>query len=62
VFSSTDGDTWAPVGSNFPATNVARVGLAVRADDPTVVYALVAATDNSVRGVWRLNTSSGQWC
>ena len=61
VFSSTDGDTWAPVGTGFPTTNVGRVGLAVRPTDPTVVYALIAGTDNSMRGVWRLDTGSGQW-
>src|SRR5438034_10678784 len=61
VYSSTDGHTWAPVGTGFPSTNVARVGLGVRANDPSVIYALIAATDNSLRGVWRLDTSSGQW-
>lgn len=61
VFSSTDGDTWAPVGAGFPTANIGRVGLAVRANDPTVVYALIAAADNSIRGVWRLDTGAGQW-
>lgn len=61
VFSSTDGNTWAPAGTGFPSANVGRVGLAVRANDPTVVYALVAATNGSVRGVWRLDAAAGQW-
>lgn len=61
VFSSTDGATWSTVGTGFPTTNIGRVGLAVRANDPSVVYALVAGGDNSMRGVWRLDTGSGQW-
>jgi hypothetical protein len=61
VYSSTDGATWATVGTGFPSTNIGRIGLAVRATDPTVVYALVAGIDNSMRGVWRLDTGAGQW-
>ncbi len=61
VYSSTDGDTWAPIGTGFPTANVARVGLAARATDPSVVYALIAANDGSILGVWRLNTGVGQW-
>lgn len=61
VFSSNDGDTWAPIGSGFPSTNVGRVGLGVRATDPAVVYALVAASNGSILGIWRLDTGGGQW-
>lgn len=61
VFSSTDGDTWNPAGTGFPTASIGRVGLAVRPTDPSVVYALVAGTDSSMRGVWRLDTAAGQW-
>jgi len=68
VFSSTDGDTWTSVGVGFPTANVGRIGLAVRPTDPSVVYALVhysgAAADpldDSVLGVWRLDTTDNNW-
>ena len=60
VFSSADGNTWNVLGTGFPAADVGRVGLAVRADDPSVVYALVAkASDNLILGVFRLDGT--QW-
>jgi len=65
VYSSTDGDTWNEVGTatgfRFPSTNVARIGLAVQPNNPSVVYALVAAPDHSLRGVWRLDTNDNTW-
>jgi hypothetical protein len=63
VYSSTDGDTWNVVGTGFPTTtNVGRIGLAVRPTDPSVLYALVHNdSDNSVLGVWRLDTSDNTW-
>ena len=56
VFSSADGDTWNILGAGFPAADVGRIGLAVRASDPSIVYALVAkASDNLILGVYRLH-------
>jgi hypothetical protein len=42
VYSSTDGDTWTIVGTGFPTIGVGRVALAVRRDNPSVVYAVLA--------------------
>jgi hypothetical protein len=65
VYSSTDGHTWNEVGTQagarFPTTNVARIGLAVQPNNPSVVYALVAGEDNSLRGVWRLDANDNRW-
>jgi len=54
VYSSTDGNTWATIGAGFPGD--ARVTVAVRADDPDVVYAF-GQTGN----VWRLDVNDGNW-
>ena len=62
VFSSTDGNAWSTVGTGFPAAaNVGRVGLAVQATNPNILYALVAATDGSLLGVYRLDNQAGAW-
>ena len=62
VFASPDGGVWSQVGSGFPTVNVGRIGLAVRPDDPSVVYALVENSSNShVLGVWRLDTADNTW-
>jgi len=62
VYSSTDGNSWAVVGTGFPAAAaVGRVGLAVQATNPNVVYALVAASDGSLNGIYRLDNLAGAW-
>ncbi len=62
VFSSTDGHTWAAVGTGFPTVNVGRIGLAVRPNDPNVVYALIHNSNTHyLLGVWRLDTSDNTW-
>lgn len=61
VFSSADGNTWTVVGTGFPGANVGRVGLAVQANNPNVLYALVAASDGSLLGVYRLDGAAGAW-
>ena len=74
VYSSNDGDTWNQVGAGFPNNRVGRIGLAVRPDNPNIVYALVslwdpsgtvapagAARSGNLLGVFRLDTSDGTW-
>jgi hypothetical protein len=61
VYSSPDGNTWTVVGTGFPAANVGRVALAVQATNPNVLYALVAASNGSVLGVYRLDNAGGSW-
>lgn len=55
VYSSADGHTWTQVGTGFPA-GVMRISLAVQADNPNVVYALVQNGS-----VYRLDTADGTW-
>ncbi|MEM8924959.1 MAG: hypothetical protein AAGD35_15750 [Actinomycetota bacterium] len=70
VFTSTDGDNWSVLGSGFPTNRVGRVSIAVRPDDPSVVYALVALTgagpagapvSGHLHGLYRLDTDDGVW-
>ena len=50
LWKTTDaGATWTKIGGNgFPATELGRIGIAISASNPNVVYALVEA--DSVRG------------
>ncbi len=66
IYSSADGDTWAPVGTTFSSSQIGRITLAVQPESPTVVYALVSRwvkgdSDGSFRGVWRLDIPEDQW-
>jgi hypothetical protein len=62
IYNSSDGHTWNALGNGFPTTNVGRIGLAVQANNPTVVYALIHNTsDGSALGIWRLDTSDNNW-
>lgn len=74
VYYSTDGATWTPLGSGFPATAVGRIGLAVQPYNPAILYALVAtgAAQTSpnrallkeahhLHGLYRLDVGEGQW-
>lgn len=56
VYSSTDGDVWAPVGTGLPAAGLGRITLAVQPDNPSVLYAFV-----SNGSVFRLDTAAGNW-
>lgn len=62
VYTSTDGNTWTVVGAGFPTTNVDRVGIAVQAGNPNIVYALVGRADNrQLHGLYRLDLADGTW-
>ncbi|QOD02650.1 hypothetical protein [Pseudarthrobacter sp. BIM B-2242] len=55
VYSSTDGETWAAVGTGFPA-QVGRISLAVQPNNPGVLYAFTEQGN-----VYRLDTAAGNW-
>ena len=62
VRTSTDGNSWTTISTGFPTSNVGRISLAVREDDPSVVYALVARSDNyHLHGIYRYDASSNTW-
>ena len=41
VFHSTNGTNWTATGTAFPASGVGRIALAVKADNPNLIYAFV---------------------
>ena len=60
VFHSSDGSAWARAGTGFPA-GAGRIALAVRPDDPDLVYAAVADARGALLGLWRLGGVGAAW-
>jgi photosystem II stability/assembly factor-like uncharacterized protein len=61
LWRSTDGgDTWARVTSGVPAGDLGRIGLAMSASDPDVVYAIIEASPPG-GGVYRSDDRGATW-
>src|SRR5579859_2764985 len=61
IYKSTDaGATWNKVSSGLPTVDLGRIGLAVSAADPNVVYAAVEAADGK-GGIFRSNDKGATW-
>jgi hypothetical protein len=61
VYSSVDGQSWSPAGTGFPTGNVGRIALGAQANNPNLVYALVADANGNLRGLYRLDNLAGGW-
>ncbi|HKQ75208.1 MAG TPA: hypothetical protein VJ810_16035 [Blastocatellia bacterium] len=62
IFHSDDGGiTWAQCGNGFPTSNAGRISLGVQANNPNLVYAVVAHVNGTLQGVYRLDGISGSW-
>jgi hypothetical protein len=59
VFASSNGDSWAAVGTGFP-TPSGRISLGARLNDPNVLYAIVAS-GGAFKGLYRLDGGAGSW-
>jgi len=61
IYKSTDaGATWNKVTSGLPSVDLGRIGLAVSAADPNVVYATVEAADGK-GGIFRSPDKGATW-
>jgi photosystem II stability/assembly factor-like uncharacterized protein len=61
IYRSTDaGVTWNKLKSGLPAVDMGRIGLAVSAVDPSVVYASIEAADGK-GGIFRSNDRGATW-
>ncbi len=61
IYKSTDaGATWGKLKSGLPAVDLGRIGLAVSAADPNVVYATVEAADGK-GGIFRSSDKGATW-
>jgi photosystem II stability/assembly factor-like uncharacterized protein len=63
VWRSTDGGaTWARLGNGLPAgPNVGRIGLAVAASSPNIVFALVVGGDGVLLDVFKSTNYGSTW-
>jgi photosystem II stability/assembly factor-like uncharacterized protein len=61
IYKSTDaGATWNKLKSGLPSVDMGRIGLAVSAADPNVVYATVEAADGK-GGIFRSSDRGATW-
>jgi photosystem II stability/assembly factor-like uncharacterized protein len=61
IYKSTDaGATWNKLKSGLPTVDLGRIGLAVSAADPTVVYATIEAADGK-GGIFRSSDRGATW-
>src|SRR6202166_2437691 len=61
IYKSTDaGATWNKLKSGLPTVDMGRIGLAVSAADPNVVYAMIEAADGK-GGIFRSDDRGATW-
>jgi len=60
VYRSTNGNTWAAIGTGFP-TGIGRIALGMQRDNPNVLYAYVATGGGGLHSVRRLDGQAGAW-
>jgi photosystem II stability/assembly factor-like uncharacterized protein len=61
IYKSTDaGTTWNKLKNGLPKEDMGRIGLAVSAADPNVVYATIEAADGK-GGIFRSNDKGATW-
>lgn len=61
IYKSTDaGATWNKLSSGLPKVDMGRIGLAVSAADPNVVYATIEAADKK-GGIFRSDDKGATW-
>lgn len=61
IYKSVDGgDSWTKLASGLPQGLIGKIDLAVSADDPERVYALVEAPD-SIEGLYRSDDAGATW-
>jgi hypothetical protein len=62
IHKSTDaGASWKKLTKGLPKGDLGRIGLAVAARNPDVIYALVESSDRSARGTYRSTDAGGSW-
>jgi hypothetical protein len=59
--SSNGGTTWTKTGTGLPSVPGGRIALAVRPNDPNLVYAFVADGNGALAGLFRLQGMTGSW-
>jgi photosystem II stability/assembly factor-like uncharacterized protein len=62
IFRSIDGgDTWTKLSGGLPTSSIGRIGLAISASNPNILFATVAAEDGSFNGVYKTANDGATW-
>lgn len=62
IFRSIDGgDTWTKLSGGLPTGSLGRIGLAISASNPNILFATVAAEDGTFNGVYKTMDDGNSW-
>lgn len=62
IYKSTDGgDSWTVLSNGLPQTNASRIGLAISATNPQILYALYVSTSYQVENIYKSSDGGLNW-
>ena len=62
IYRSEDGgDTWEKLDNGLPDPDIGKIGLAISASQPDIVYAIVEAQDRQQTGLYRSDDRGASW-
>lgn len=56
-----NGSSMTPLGTNFPDSEVNRIGLAMHPQNPDILYALISNFFDHLHGLYRLDLNDNEW-
>ncbi|REE81685.1 sortilin (neurotensin receptor 3) [Lutibacter oceani] len=62
LYKSTDaGKTWNKIHNGFPKGNLGRLGIAVAASNPSILYTVIEAEEDARKGLYRSDDAGNNW-
>jgi len=62
LYKSTDaGKTWNKIHNGFPKGNLGRLGIAVAASNPNILYTVIEAEEAARKGLYRSDDAGNSW-
>jgi photosystem II stability/assembly factor-like uncharacterized protein len=62
IFKSIDcGETWSQLGGGLPTTSQSRIGLAISASNPSVLYASYVGTNYDMQNIYKTTNGGITW-
>lgn len=62
IYRSTDaGSTWTKLNNGLPLTDLGRIGIAISASNPNILYAVYADEQGYFKGIFKTADAGNQW-